>query len=240
MQKAKIQLMTITILLVLGYGLAGCKKAAQQPKTFKKQAASQPAFRATSKLKVRNVVLFLGDSLTAGLRLAKKEAFPAKIGQVWKKLKMPWRSRNAGVSGDTAVGILNRLDWVISKDVHSVFLAVGANDGLRGKKIADIESDIEKIIKALQRKKVKIILAGIMLPPSQGIEYTKSFAQIYPRLAQKHGLKRMAFLLKDVAGKPNLNLADGVHPSGKGHQIIANNILSFFAKEGLFQAKKSQ
>jgi len=215
---------------------SGCKKASTTPKANARKAntpttRSKPAPR---KPVAKNVVLFFGDSLTAGYQLAKSQAFPDRIGKAWKKEKRGWKTRGAGYSGGTTAGALSQLDWNLTPDIHSVFLAIGANDGQRGKKIKDIQNNIEELIKRIQKKGIRVILAGIMIPPNLGPKYTKAFKEIYPTVAKKYKLKLMPFLLKDVAGRRELNLADGVHPNAKGHEIITNNILVFFKKEKLF------
>ena len=147
---------------------------------------------------------------------------------------MGWRTRNAGVSGDTTAGVIRRLGWVLTPDIHTVFLAIGANDGMRGQSLKHIEKNLETIIKNIQKKKVRVILAGIKLPRNYGKKYYLAFESIYPKLARKHKLAIMPFLLKDVAGIKKLNLPDGIHPNNEGHRIIRNNVLAYFAKTKLF------
>jgi len=198
-------------------------------------AAQRAAPRRPTKPVERHVVLFLGDSLTAGYGLAASEAYPALIDAHWRKHGYKWRAQNAGVSGDTTAGVLRRLDWVLTPKIHTVFLCIGANDGLRGLSLPQMKKNLEKIIQAIQKKGVKVVLAGMMVPPNYGKEYEKKFRQIYVDLAKKYKLKRMPFLLQSVAGQPKLNQADGIHPNAKGHALLRRDVLAFFEKEQILQ-----
>lgn len=193
-----------------------------------------PGLRTKVALK-RNLVLFLGDSLTAGFGNAPSEAFPALIQEHWKQNKFPWRAKNVGVSGDTTAGVLRRLDWVLTSDVHTVFLCIGANDGLRGLSLKAMQNNLKKIIQNIQKRGVRVILAGMMIPPNYGPKHTELFKQTYIQLGEAFKLKRMPFLLEGVAGKSDLNLRDGIHPNPKGHQIIARNVLAFFKTQNILQ-----
>lgn len=232
-----MRLSALGLALLLTLGTWGCKRTKNPPKARERSTQPQVSPKASKGPKKpvrRDVVLFLGDSLTAGFRLAKEEAFPHLIGQAWKS--KAWRTRNAGVSGDTSAGALRRLNWILTPDVHTVFLAIGANDGLRGKKVADLEKNIRQLIEQIQQKNIRVVLAGIKIPPNYGPDYTKAFDAVYAKLATHYKLPLMPFLLKDVAGLPKLNLDDGVHPNAKGHRIIAKNIRAFFTQQGLFVA----
>ncbi|MCB9639897.1 MAG: arylesterase [Myxococcales bacterium] len=211
--------------------LSACKK--QQPPPTAPQARPQDTPRPRPITKPQTV-LFLGDSLTAGYQLAKTEAFPALIQESWQKAGKPWKTRNSGISGDTTAGVLSRLSWVLKPDVHTVFLAIGGNDGLRGTNLDSSRANLEKIITRCQKAGKTVVMAGIQLPTNYGPDYRKRFAEMYEQVAKAHKVVRMPFLLKDVAGIPALNLADGIHPNPKGHQIIAKNVLAFFQEKALF------
>lgn len=189
---------------------------------------------ATSQPKAKNVVLFLGDSLTAGYNLAAEEAYPALLQATWKRRGGRWEARNAGVSGDTTAGVLRRLSWVLSEDVHTVFLAIGGNDGLRGLKLEHSKKNLESIVDQIHAKGKKVILAGIKIPPNYGPAYTQRFEAMYIEVAKAKGIAFMPFLLEGVAGRRDLNLADGIHPNPQGHQIIAKAVLAFFDSQRLF------
>lgn len=229
----KLYLVTLALGLSLVVGTQGCKSKSKTSKTPVTTKKSTPKVQEP-KVAKKNVVLFLGDSLTAGYRLAASEAYPYLINSHWKKQGFPWRARNAGVSGDTSAGVIRRLDWVLSKEVVAVFLCIGANDGLRGQSIKQLQKNLSTIIQAIQKKNIKVILAGITLPRNYGKNYYSKFENTYAKLAKQYKLPMMPFLLKDVAGIKKLNLSDGIHPNTKGHQIVAKNVLAFFKKQSLF------
>jgi len=172
------------------------------------------------------VILFFGNSLTAGLGLDPMQAFPnliqAKIDEEGKNFRIV----NAGLSGETSAGGLNRIDWVMNQPFGIFILELGANDGLRGLPLESTRQNLQGIIDKVKEKypDVKIIIAGMMVPPNMGEEYSNEFVQVYPDLSQKNGAELIPFLLDGVAGNPDLNLADGIHPNIEGHQIVANNV----------------
>lgn len=169
----------------------------------------------------RPVVLFLGDSLTAGYGLAPEEAYPALLDKRWRERGSPFTARNAGVSGATTAGILESLDWSLAPDVGVVFLAIGANDGLRGLSLDQTRRNLDAIAKRARAGGRRVVLAGMKLPPNYGADYTRGFEKLYSDLARRHKLERLPFLLEGVAGRPELNLEDGIHPNAEGHRAIA-------------------
>src|SRR5688572_7652945 len=173
------------------------------------------------------VVLFYGDSLTAGYGLSQEEAFPALIEKKLNKQSKIVRVVNAGLSGETSAGGLTRLDWVIRQSVDVFILELGANDGLRGLPLEQTQKNLQQIIEKVKGKfpNVKIVIAGMMVPPNMGPEYTAKFRKIFPDLAKKNNATLIPFLLQDVAGDEKLNLADGIHPNPEGHKIVAENVL---------------
>jgi acyl-CoA thioesterase-1 len=197
---------------------AGCRPEAAPPA---KQAASAPEPE-------RPVVLFLGDSLTAGYGVAMEEAYPALLQERWPAYEM----RNAGVSGSTSKGVLDNLAWNLTPEVDFVFIAIGANDGLRGLDLEKTEKNIESIVAACLEKKVRVALAGIMIPPNYGEEYAARFEGMYPKIAKRRGLPLLPFLLDGVGGRPEMNIEDGIHPNAAGHRRVAEAVESFLKKEG--------
>ncbi|WP_372369733.1 arylesterase [Candidatus Uabimicrobium sp. HlEnr_7] len=181
----------------------------------------------------KKVLVFVGDSLTAGYQLPKQSAFPYLIGK--KLVKSNYITRNTGKSGATSAYILENLDWYLQEDVRAVFLCIGANDGLRGKSINSTKENIEKIIDVCRKKKIVIAMAGIMLPINYGKEYRAKFYNMYKDIVKSYNVPFMPFLLKDVAGVTSLNLEDGIHPNEKGHEIISDNVFNFIMKENLLQ-----
>jgi acyl-CoA thioesterase-1 len=183
----------------------------------------------------KNVILFLGDSLTAGYGLAPEEAYPALLAQRWSKEGLGWKVRNAGVSGITTAGVVENLDWNLADDVRTVFLAIGANDGLRGLPLAETRKNISLIMEKARKKGARVALAGIKIPPNYGQAYSRGFEKLYPELAKRHKAKLLPFLLDGVAGRPDLNIEDGIHPNARGHRAMADLVDRFFKKEGLLR-----
>lgn len=172
------------------------------------------------------VILFYGDSLTAGYGLSTEEAFPALVEKKLNKTTKVARVVNAGLSGETSAGGLTRLDWVIRQHIDIFVLELGANDGLRGLPLEQTEKNLQQIIDKVKTKypRTKIVIAGMMVPPNMGPEYTTKFRKIFPELAKKNNATLIPFLLQDVAGNEKLNLGDGIHPNPEGHKIVAENV----------------
>ena len=171
-------------------------------------------------------VVFLGDSLTAGLGLGEEQAFPALVGSALAERGVPIRVVNAGISGDTTAGGLARLDWLLSQRPAVIFVALGANDGLRGQPLASIEATLGEIVQRARAAGARVVLAGMKMPPNYGPEYTRGFEQLYARLARELELDFVPFLLDGVAAVPELNQPDGIHPTAEGQrrmaQLVAN------------------
>jgi acyl-CoA thioesterase-1 len=173
------------------------------------------------------VILFYGDSLTAGYGLSTDDAFPAVIEKTLNKKGKAAKVVNAGLSGETSAGGLNRLDWVLKQPIDLFVLELGANDGLRGLPLDQTQKNLQAIIDKVNTKypKAKIVIAGMLVPPNMGPDYTASFRKIFPDLAKKNNAALIPFLLQNVAGDEKLNLADGIHPNVDGHKIVAENVL---------------
>jgi len=175
----------------------------------------------------RKVVLFFGNSLTAGYGVDPELRFTSLIQEKMDSLSYPYEVVNAGVSGETTASGNSRLDWVIKQqDVEIFVLELGANDGLRGIPTEETRKNLIEMIEKVKKKNsgTDILLTGMMVPPNMGEDYSKSFRQIFPEIAQDKNVSLMPFLLKDVAGESELNLEDGIHPNKKGHQIVAENL----------------
>ncbi|MBT8307330.1 MAG: arylesterase [Maribacter sp.] len=175
---------------------------------------------------VKKVILFFGNSLTAGMGLDLDEAFPAIIQKKIDSLQLNYEIINAGLSGETTASGKNRLNWVLKQKVDIFVLELGANDGLRGIPLEETYKNLQAIIDAVHGKnpKTKIILAGMQIPPNMGADYTAEFREIFPDLAKRNNLHLIPFLLDGVAGNPELNQDDGIHPTVEGQQIVANNV----------------
>jgi acyl-CoA thioesterase-1 len=168
-------------------------------------------------------IIFLGDSLTAGLGVDVDQNFPALIQARLTREHYRYKVINAGVSGDTSAGGLRRLEWALSDGEPQVLVvALGGNDGLRGLQPEQLEQNLAQIIELAQGRKLRVILAGMEAPPNFGDDYTKRFRAVYPALAAKYKIPLIPFLLEGVAGDPSLNQSDGIHPNPRGAQIVAD------------------
>jgi len=177
-------------------------------------------------------ILFLGDSLTEGLGVAKENAYPNLVKNLAKtKLNKNIKVINGGVSGSTTSDALSRLKWYLRKKPDMIFIALGANDGLRGLNLTESQKNLEEIINHAINSKAKVSLAGMLIPPNYGPTYSQDFKNMYENIKNKYDIKYMPFLLKDVAGEQSLNQADGIHPNEKGHKIIANEVYEFLKEE---------
>lgn len=172
-------------------------------------------------------ILFFGDSLTAGYGLSPEEAFPAIAGKEFTKKGYKVKVVNAGLSGETSAGGLSRLDWILRQPVDVFVLELGANDGLRGLPLEQTRKNLQGIIDKMKTKypNVKLVMAGMMVPPNMGKAYTDEFKEIYPQLAKKNNATLIPFLLEGVAGIEKLNQADGIHPNVEGHKIVAGTVV---------------
>ncbi len=172
------------------------------------------------------VILFFGNSLTAAYGLDVEEGFPNQIQLKIDSLDLGYTVINSGLSGETTSGGLNRLDWVLNQKVDVFVLELGANDGLRGIPLAETRKNLQAMIDMVRTKnpESEIILAGMQIPPNLGIDYTTEFKNIYPELAEKNNVALIPFLLEGVAGIPELNLEDGIHPTVEGQKIVATTV----------------
>ena len=171
------------------------------------------------------LVVFLGDSLTAGLGLAEEQAFPALVRERLVEEGVPVRVVNAGVSGDTSAGGLRRLEWVLRQKPDVVVVGLGANDGLRGLSLEATEANLEDIVRRAKGAGARVVVLGMRIPPNYGPEYAAGFEGIYSRVARELGVPLVPFLLEGVGGEAELNLGDGIHPNAEGHRRVAENVL---------------
>ncbi len=174
-------------------------------------------------------VVFLGDSITAGYGLDEAEAYPAVTQTALSVAGSSWQVVNAGISGDTTAGGVQRIDWVLKAKPAIVVVALGANDGLRGIPIPQISGNLQKIITAIHAGGAQAVLAGMLIPPNYGEDYRTRFAAVWPALAEANHIPLLPFLLEGVAAERSLNQADGIHPTAAGQRIIARSMLRFLA-----------
>jgi acyl-CoA thioesterase-1 len=175
------------------------------------------------------LVVFLGDSLTAGFEIAEEEAFPAVIGRRLAAAGTPIRVVNAGVSGDTTAGGLARLDWLLAQRPTVVVVGLGANDALRGHDLQASAANLRAIVGRCRVAGARVLLLGMKIPPNYGPVYTDDFAALYPALAAELDVALVPFLLEGVAARPELNLDDGIHPNPAGHRILASTVAAALA-----------
>jgi len=175
----------------------------------------------------RPVVVFLGTSLTAGLGLLReRDTYVSRVAELADSAGVPIRAVNAGVSGETSAGGLRRLDWVLRQPVDLLVLELGANDGLRAQSPEALKANLEAIVDRTRARypAARIVLAGMEAPPNLGPAYTKQFHDVFPAVARERDLVLIPFLLEGVAGVPELNQSDRIHPNPEGHRIVARHV----------------
>jgi len=170
-------------------------------------------------------VAFLGDSISAGLHLPRDEAFPAVLQRELAAMGVPFRLVNGGVSGDTTAGGLRRVDWLLRQDPAVVVVELGGNDGLRGVPLDEVERNLRGILGRIRESGARALLLGMRIPPNYGREYSEGFAALYARLGRELDVPTIPFFMEGVAGDPELNLPDGIHPTTEGHERLAETVL---------------
>jgi acyl-CoA thioesterase-1 len=192
-----------------------------------KKAPATADSTASSTTSAKKTILFFGNSLSAGYGLDDpKQAFAGLVQSRLDSLGLPWTVVNAGVSGETTAGGEGRIDWILKQPIDIFVLELGGNDGLRGIPVAETRENLQTIIDRVRSAypNVRIVLAGMMVPPNMGPDYGKEFQKIYPELAAKNKVTLIPFLLEGVGGEPSLNLPDGIHPTPEGHRIVMETV----------------
>lgn len=173
-------------------------------------------------------IVILGDSLTDGYGLERQEAFPAILeGLLNDQLKpRSFRVTNSGISGSTSASGPSRVKWILKRNPRPdwIVLALGANDGLRGLPLEETRKNLKQSIQLAQSSGVRVLLAGMKMPPNYGSGFTKAFESLFVELAGEMKITLIPFLLDGVAGVPKFNLPDGIHPNAEGHRIIAHTV----------------
>lgn len=182
--------------------------------------------RAAEPEESRPRLLILGDSLAAGYGVDPAEAFPGRIEAWIREAGLPYEVVNAGVSGDTTAGGLRRLGWLLRRPVSVLLIELGGNDGLRGLSPAATRSNLVAIIRQTREKypAVRVVLAGMQMPPNMGAEYQEEFRSVFPAVAEQQGATLVPHLLEGVGGRPEMNLPDLIHPTPAGHAVVATNV----------------
>jgi acyl-CoA thioesterase-1 len=205
----------------------GCKGRSPEPSAASREAAAAtvPSVDPDAPPARPRIVAF-GDSLTIGLGLLEQEAYPALLQKKMDEGGYEFEMVNAGVSGDTSAGGLRRLDWALEGNVKVLIVAFGGNDGLRGLPVAQMKENLSQIIDQARERSIVVILAGMEAPPNFGQEYATGFRAAFRDVALNKRVLFIPFLLSNVAGKPELNQADGIHPNQQGTQIVADTVWS--------------
>lgn len=192
------------------------------PQTPTATPVAAPTASAAAPVAATRRLVFLGDSLTAGLGLPIDDAFPSLIARRLEARGQGWTVVNAGVSGDTTAGGLRRLDWALDGGADVVVVALGGNDGLRGLPVDDLARNLDAIVGKAKASGAAVVLAGMEAPPNTGPDYTTRFRAVYPAVAERHQVTLVPFLLDGVAGEVTLNQNDGIHPNQEGARRVAD------------------
>ena len=216
MREARLDLVRVALVGALLLGAAG---------------AWAEALASGRRASGEGVILFFGDSLTAGYGLDPELAFPARVQEMISERGWDYRVVNAGVSGETSSGGLRRIDWVLRQKIDVLVLELGANDALRGTDLTLTAENLQAIIERTRAlyPDVEIVLAGMRVPPNLGADYTEAFAALFSHLADFNDTHLIPFLLDGVGGVAELNQADGIHPNPEGHRMIADNVWAVLA-----------
>lgn len=212
--------------LILGIFLAVACGGPSNQATQEKTGPTEEADTSLVKEETKNI-LFFGNSLTAGYGLESQAlAFPGIIQHWIDSLALPYRVINGGLSGETSAAGKERIDWLLREKIDIFVLELGANDGLRGIPTEETSKNLQQIIDKVGAKypECKMVLTGMMVPPSMGGDYGKAFTAIFPALAKENNMAFVPFLLAGVAGEAQLNQRDGIHPTEEGHEILASEV----------------
>lgn len=214
--------MRFNLLFFLFLGFTACNSTTEKKEVVAEQEAKSQQETETTKKKI----IFFGNSITAGYQLDPNDAFPALIQEKIDSLDLNYECINAGNSGETTAGGLNRLDWVLKNECAVFVLELGANDGLRGLELSQTEENLNTIIDRVLAKypNCKVLVCGMKVPPSMGKAYAQQYDEMFSRIGQRDDISFIPFLLEGVAGIPELNLEDGIHPTEEGHKILAETV----------------
>lgn len=214
--------------VIFGTLQSACSKAPEKPVDTVAESVEEKAVPSAKK----PVILFFGDSITAGYGLDANFAFPALIQARLDSLGYAYNVVNGGLSGETSAGGLRRIDWVLRAKPEIFMLELGGNDGLRGVELTQSKENLKAIIAKVRavNPDVKVIIAGMQIPPNLGPDYANQFKNMFPELAKSENAALIPFLLDGVGGDPKLNLPDMIHPNKEGHQILAETVWKVVGK----------
>jgi acyl-CoA thioesterase-1 len=208
----------IPVVILLAGTACGTDNPASDPAGVAPRTDAARAVTTPSATRPR--IVFLGDSLTAGLGLPREQSVPSLIQARLNAAGYQYEVINAGVSGDTSAGGLSRLDWSLEGDVEVLVIELGANDGLRGLPPAQMKNNLDEIITRAKRRGITVILTGMEAPPNYGPLYTSEFRAVFSDLADDHDVAFVPFFLEGVAGNAKLNQRDGIHPNAEGARLV--------------------
>jgi len=213
--------------LVLGLSLNSCSEKKE------KVAQNQTTEEVVEEKSDEKIILFFGNSLTAGYGIEQDLAFPGLVQSRLDSLGENYKVINGGLSGETTAGGVGRIDWFLEDEPDIFVLELGGNDGLRGIQLSETKKNLLTIIDKVQTKypDTKIILAGMQIPPNMGPEYSQEFQSIYPEVAKEKDVTLIPFLLQNVGGIKELNLPDGIHPTEEGHKLVFENVWEYLKEE---------
>lgn len=182
--------------------------------------------QASDERDARPVVVFLGNSLTAGMGVSPLEAYPALVQQSIDQAGLAFRVVNAGVSGETTAGGLRRVEAILGEGPTVLVVALGGNDALRGVPPAQVRENLQGILDRARSSSqiLRIVIMGMLAPPNLGQAYTNAFREVFPDVAVANDADLVPFLLEGVAADPELNQADGIHPTAEGHRVMAETV----------------
>lgn len=209
----------LAVLSVTAVVILGCAPQDRKPSDA---AAAAPPAAATA----RRQLVFLGTSLTAAYQLEQEQGFPALVQQRIDSAGLPYEVVNAGLSGESSAGARSRIGWLLEQPIDVLVLETGGNDMLRAADVDSLRANLQAVIDTVRRvqPRAEIVLVGMLAAPNLGEAYGRRFNAVFPELAERNRLTLIPFLLQDVAGVPDLNLEDGIHPNPKGHQRIAGTV----------------
>jgi len=216
-----IRIFAVISLISTAVVFSGCEAGAKRTSA---SAVNKPLVQPAAVTGKPKIVAF-GDSLTAGFGLTENESYTYLLQQKLKADGYDYEVVDAGVSGDTSQGGLERIDWVLGMDnVKILVLELGANDLLRGIPVAKMKANLDKIITKAQVNGIKVLLCGMLAPPTMGAQYQRDYIAAFPDLADQHHTAFLPFLLDNIALKKELNQADGIHPNAEGEKIMTDNV----------------
>jgi acyl-CoA thioesterase-1 len=209
-----------TLLIGISLILSGCSQESPVETAVVVTQPPAPTYAGT--------IVAVGDSLTAGLGVGEDQAYPAQLARRLQAERYNYQVINAGVSGETSSGALSRIEWVItSLRPDIVILETGANDGLRGLDPDLLKTNLDRLVSTLTAHKIQVIVAGMLMLPNLGPEYTRAFSDIYPTIAEKYGVILLPFFLEGVAGEAHLNQPDKMHPTADGYTRIVETVYPY-------------